>query len=374
MFDFAIVGGGIAGASLASTIVPHGRTALLEMEAQAGYHTTGRSAAMFAPAYGPAPIRALTRASAAFYDTPPEVFTPVPLLSPRDTLLIARADQADALESLKQDLSADGEVSALDAATLTERYPLLAEGYADAGILDTHGSDIDVAALHQGYLRAFKAAGGEMMLSSEVQELRHDGTTWQVTTPNGEVRARVLVNAAGAWGEHLGALAGAEHVGLVPKRRTALTIAQPEGFETRHYPLIVDIEEQFYLKPEPNGLLISPANEDPEVPSDVQPDEMDIALCIDRIERAFRFKVRRIESKWAGLRSFVADKCPVVGFSEMTPNFFWFVGQGGYGIQSAPAMSRLGAALVTGQDVPADILAEGLRVGDLSPVRFARAA
>ncbi|MEM1287393.1 MAG: FAD-binding oxidoreductase [Pseudomonadota bacterium] len=372
--DFAVVGAGIAGASIASELASSGQTVLLEMERQAGYHTTGRSAAMFAPAYGPPPIRALTRASAAFFDEPPQGFTETPLLSPRDTLLVARHDQQDTFNAVHRDLSMDGSVTVLDADALASRYPLLADGYAENAILDRNGSDIDVAALHQGYLRSFKAKGGDTRLSTEVRGLRREASVWHISTPGGELRARTVINAAGAWGETLGRLAGAEAVGLVPKRRTAMTIAAPEDFETRDYPLIVDIAEQFYLKPETGGLLISPANEDPEQPCDVRPDEMDIALCIDRIERAFKLSIKRIDSKWSGLRSFVADKCPVVGYSDVAPAFFWFVGQGGYGIQSAPAMGRLGAALATGSDVPADILAEGLSVMDLAPERLAQAA
>ncbi|MEM8622791.1 MAG: FAD-dependent oxidoreductase [Pseudomonadota bacterium] len=341
--DFAVVGGGIAGSSIAAELARYGRTALFEMERQAGYHTTGRSAAMFAPAYGPGPIRSLTRASARFFSDPPDGFCETALLTARDTLLIARADQEAQFEALRRELSVDGDVTVLCAEALGRRYPLLSEGYAAMALLDCNGSDIDVAALHQGFLRSFAKEGGVTHLSAEVLSLRRDGSLWHLTTPAGEFTARTVVNAAGAWGEQLGRLAGAETVGLVPKRRTAMTIAAPDGFETSDYPLIVDVDERFYLKPQANGLLISPANEDPEPPCDVQPDEMDVALCIDRIERAFRLTVRRIESKWSGLRSFVADKCPVVGYSDGAPGFFWFVGQGGYGIQTSPAMARLGA-------------------------------
>lgn len=373
-FEFAVIGAGIAGASIARELVCSGKTVLVEMESQAGYHTTGRSAAMFAPAYGPPPIRALTRASAAFFGSPPDGFTETALLSQRDTLFIARSDQRSAFDTVLREIEADGDVVVLDAQTLAARYPLLTDGYAEQAILDSNGSDIDVTALHQGYLRGFKASGGKTRLSSKVTALRHDGALWHLKTPDGELNARVVVNAAGAWGDTIGQLAGAEPIGLVPKRRTAMTIASPNGFETRDYPLIVDIEEDFYLKPDTNGLLISPANEDPEPPCDVQPDEMDIAVCVDRIERAFKISVRRIESKWSGLRSFVADKCPVVGYSDVAPNFFWLVGQGGYGIQSAPAMARLGAALATGDHIPHDILAEGLSPFSLSPERLALAA
>lgn len=371
VYDFAVIGGGIAGASIARELACSGSAVLLERERVAGYHTTGRSAAMFAPAYGPTAIRALTRASAAFFDAPPEGFSETPLLSPRDTLMIARPDQKDSFDSLRAELEKDGEVTVLGDVELIDRYALLNPNYAAHGLLDTHSSDIDVAALHRGFLSDFKARGGEMRLGAEVVSLARVDGVWRINLSNGAIEAKILVNAAGAWGEALGEMAGAETIGLVPKRRTAMTISAPQEPATRDYPLIVDIDEEFYLKPEPNGLLISPANEDPEPPCDVQPDEMDIALCVDRIERAFALKVPRIDSKWSGLRSFVADKTPVLGFSDVAEDFFWCVGQGGYGIQTAPAMGRVGAALATGSAIPADCAAEGVSADDLAPGRSA---
>ena len=373
-YDFAVVGAGIAGASIASELARKARVVLLEMEHIAGYHTTGRSAAMFAPSYGPAPIRALTRASSEFFYEPPEGFCEGPLLAPRGTLLIARADQMASLNALYEELKEEGEAIVLDAAALETAYPLLAPGYAAAAILDRSGSDIDVAKLHQGYLRATTQRGGTIALEHKVTEITRGADVWSLKTGAEVVEADTIVNASGAWAEELGRMVGAETVGLVPKRRTALTVPRPDGYQVGDYPLIVDIDEQFYLKPETGALLISPANEDPVAPCDVQPEEMDVAVCVDRIERAFNLDVRRVESSWAGLRSFVADKSPVIGFSKQAPKFFWLVGQGGYGIQSAPAAARLGAALATGADVPADIVATGLRVSDLAPDRPALAA
>ncbi len=369
-YDVAVIGAGIAGASAAAELAKHARVLLLEMEAQPGYHTTGRSAAMFAPGYGPRPIRVLTRASASFYAAPPAGFCDTPLLHPRDVLMLARPDQTAAAAALLAELQGEIDIADLDATAVEKRVPLLRPGYAAQGILDRSGSDIDVHALHQGYLRAFRALGGELVTKAEVQTLTRAGDIWQIKAGGQTYEAATLVNAAGAWAEKIGDMAGAEPIGLVPKRRTALIVATPDGIKADDLPLVVDIDEQFYLKPDAGRLLISPANEDPEQPCDAQPDEMDIALCIDRIERAFDLPVRRIETKWAGLRSFVADKCPVAGFSQVAPGFFWLAGQGGYGIQTAPALSRLTAALVLGQSVPQDILDHGIAEADLSPARL----
>ena len=179
-----------------------------------------------------------------------------------------------------------------------------------------------------------------------------------------------MINAAGAWADQLGQMAGAEPIGLVPKRRTAMQINPPADMEIGHLPIAVDVNEEFYVKPVSQQLLLSPANEDPDLPCDVQPDELDVAICIDRVERAFDLRVTRIQTRWAGLRSFVADKCPVAGFSAKVPGFFWLAGQGGYGIQTAPALGELAAALVLGKPLPASMVAEGVALSDLAPERL----
>ncbi len=347
---------------------------MLEMEPRPGYHTTGRSAAVFAETYGPAPIRALTRASAPFYENPPDGFAQHALLSPRDILIVARSDQLDALDRLIDDVSSGTPVERQTAEQISKLSPLLRKNYAVAGMLDRQGRDIDVDALHQGYLRTFRAAGGTLATYAEVLQLKHDGTDWKISTKSGNYSAPIVVNAAGAWADAIGRLAGAKPIGLVPKRRTAMTIALPDGLAAETWPITIDIEEQFYLKPESGRLLISPADETPSPPCDAQPEEMDIALCIHRIETAFDLSVRQIESKWAGLRSFVADKSPVCGYDPDMSGFFWLAGQGGYGIQSAPGLSRTAAALVLERDVPSDIVDQGLRARDISPARLERQA
>lgn len=375
IYDIAVIGGGIAGASvaaeLAAELAPEARVVLIERESQPGYHTTGRSAAIAIPTYGPATIRALTRASEAFYRNPPDGFADHPLFSPRNVVMIARPDQEDGLDALVDEVGARPSLTRLDAAGLKAACPLLRDGYAAAGLLDTTGNDIDVAALHQGYLRRFKAAGGEVRTRTEVAGLMREGEGWRIETPAGPIQARIVVNAAGAWAGVLGAMAGAEDIGLIPKRRTATVIAAPEGTDVHALPMTIDIDEKFYLKPDAGRLLISPADETPDMPGDVQPEELDVAICVDRIETAFEVQVRRIENKWAGLRSFVADKNPVAGYSDKVPGFYWLAGQGGYGIQSAPALARFAAAQITGRAVPADILDEGLAAADLAPGRLA---
>lgn len=368
--DVIVVGAGIAGASVADALAAECSVVVLEREPQPGYHTTGRSAALFAPVYGPAPIRALTRASAAFMSTPPEGFADSPILTPRGALFMAREDQLPDMKALHDELRAEGNFEELDDAGIRRLHPLVREGYAVAGLYDENCQDIDVATLHQGFLRRARARGASIVNNAEVMELQALAGGWRVSTPAGVFEAPCVVNAAGAWADELGRMAGAEPIGLVPKRRTAMQITAPAGFEVGGWPIAVDVAEEFYVKPVAQQLLLSPANEDPDVPCDVQPDEMDIAICVDRVERAFDLRVGRIETRWAGLRSFVADKCPVAGFSDRVPGFLWLAGQGGYGIQTAPALGELAAALVLGKALSPAMLAEGVELSSLAPERL----
>ena len=370
VYDFAVIGAGIAGTSVAAELARHGSVLLLEMESQPGYHTTGRSAALFSESYGPAPIRALTRASSRFFDNPPSGFSDHSLLSPRGVAMIARHDQLGALDALMEELSDAKDITRIDGDETRRRIPLLREGHIAAAMYDDRARDIDVHALHHGYLRAFRAAGGKMETRAEVTALERDARYWRIDVGTAEHRAAVVVNSAGAWADHVGALAGAIAIGLMPKRRTAMTIGVPDGIDADAWPMAVDVEEEFYLKPESGRFLISPADETPSEPCDAQPDEMDVAICVDRVEQAFDMQVRRIENKWAGLRSFVADKSPVCGFDERADGFFWLAGQGGDGIQTAPALSRVAARLVTGLEIDGHILDEGFDPASLSARRL----
>lgn len=369
-FDFVVIGAGIAGASVAAELQREHKVLLAEMESRPGYHSTGRSAAVFAEAYGPAPIRALTRASRTFYLDPPDGFASTPLLSERGGLFVANDEQVARLDAYFDELSTEQQVERLDAEQTRALCPLLRQSYVAGGIFDPWSMDIDVSALHQGYLAAFRKRGGVIRTSSPVTGLSRSAGAWTVDMHGHRAEAGNVINASGAWAGDIGRMAGAIDIGLVPKRRTALIVSAPPAVDPGHWPLTIDMDEAFYLKPDAGRLLVSPANEDPGPPCDVQADEMDIALCIDRIENAFDLRIGRIESKWAGLRSFVADKSPVCGFDPQAEGFFWLAGHGGYGIQSAPALSRAAAALACDLDIPDDILAHGLDPAAIKPERL----
>jgi D-arginine dehydrogenase len=229
--------------------------------------------------------------------------------------------------------------------------------------------DMDVAAIHQGYLKGLRARGGALVVDAEVTRFASDCAPWRVDTRAGRFEAAVLVDAAGAWADELARLAGVAPLGLVPKRRTALLFDTTFPVE-RDWPAVVDVDEQFYFKPESGRLLGSPADETPVAPCDVQPEELDVALAIDRIERAARFRVRHVARRWAGLRTFAADQTPVVGMEETVPGFYWLAGQGGYGIQTAPALARAAASLLVDGVLPGDLLRLGLVAEDLLPLRL----
>ena len=250
--------------------------------------------------------------------------------------------------------------------------PLLRPGYAVAGLYEEQASDIDVNALHHGYLRGLRRRGGEVIVDSQVYSAERRNGVWILSTRRGTVEAPIVVNAAGAWADELAAKLGANPAGLVPKRRTALVIAAPEGANPDRWAATVDVDEQFYLKPDAGRLLISPADETPSAPCDAQPEEMDIAICIDRIQRAFSVDVKRVENCWAGLRTFAEDHAPVCGYDPAVEGFFWLAGQGGYGIQSAPGLSQLAACLVSGKPLPDGLEQRGFRVADVSPLRLRR--
>ncbi len=373
-FDILVIGAGMAGASVAAELAPRRRVAALEMEDQPGYHTTGRSAAIFAECYGNRPVRALTRASRSFLEqTPPGADTP--LLSPRGWLTIARADQLARLDDLEREILASGGTSQrLSEAETRALVPIVRSGHAVTALLDRSAMDIDVHALHHLYLRRLRAAGGETITGARVVSLDRAGGEWQVHTPQGDFAAPLVVDAAGAWAEEVGRLAGAAAIGLVPMRRTALILDLPRGLRASGWPLVMDADESFYFKPEGGKLLASPADETPSPPCDARPEDLDVAVAIDRIAAACELEVTHVPRRWAGLRSFVADRTPVAGFDPRAPGFFWLAGQGGYGIQTAPALSRLAAALVLGEPVPADIAAQGVSAAQLSPERLARSA
>lgn len=374
--DFLVVGAGIAGASAAYELAGHGTTLVLERESQPGYHSTGRSAALYTQTYGHRVVRAMTVASWDFYSQPPDGFTDHPLLSPRGVLLVGRPDQAALLDrEYEEGRRLTPTVERLDRDEALRRAPFLRPDYPQGAVWEPEARDIDVHAIYGGYLRGLRARGGRIATDAPVLSLVRREGRWIADTPAGTFAAPVLVNAAGAWADVLAGLAGVRPVGLVPKRRTAITFdpafaSSQDKDGLAGWPMVIDVEESFYVKPDAGRLLASPADETPMEPCDVQPEEFDIAVLVDRLERSMRFTVPRIAHRWAGLRSFVADKVLVAGFDSAAEGFFWLTGQGGYGIQTAPAMGRTAAALAIGQSLPPDIAALGVTAADLSPARL----
>jgi len=368
--DVLILGAGIAGASAAYFLAPHRRVVVLEREAQPGYHATGRSAALYSETYGNAPVRALTTASKSFYFNPPSGFSPYPLVTPRGSLCIGGADDhAALLQALESKRALIPDIEWWSQAEILQRVPLLKPEFALHGVYEPGAMDMDVHGIHQGFLRGAKAAGAQLVCDADVQKITREADGWRVDTPAGSFFAVTLVNAAGAWCDELAQLAGVTPLGMSPMRRTALTCDAPAGYDIHDWPMVIDINETFYMKPDAGMLLVSPANEDPVGPQDVQPEELDVAIAVDRMETVTHLQIRQVRRKWAGLRSFAPDRTPVVGFAADVPGFFWLAGQGGYGIQTAPAMGELSAALIQGLPVPAAMAAFGVTQAALAPDR-----
>jgi D-arginine dehydrogenase len=374
-FDFAIVGAGIAGVSVAYHLAPKARVVILEREHVAAYHTTGRSAALHSETYGSAEIRAITVASGRFYRQPPAGFADHPLLAPRGALIAGRAEQqADMQKNARDFARLVPSVRWLDPAEVLHRQPLLKpEAAAGGAIFEPEADDMDVAAIHGGFLKGARAAGGAFRLNAEVATLERRDGRWTIGLRDGEsLSATNIVNASGAWADVVAGLAGAAPVGLVPKRRTAFTFDAPGGLDLVHMPMVIDFDESWYFKPEVGQFLGSLADETPSPPCDAQPEEIDVATAVDRIETSTTLEIRRIKNKWAGLRSFVADKNLVVGYDDKVEGFFWLAGQGGYGIQTGEAAGRLAASLALRKGMPTDIAELGVTETALSPVRFTR--
>jgi D-arginine dehydrogenase len=364
-YDVLVVGGGMAGVSIAAELAADRRVHVVDMEATLAFHTTGRSAAMFLESYGGPAIRALTTASRSYLENPPDEKR---LLTPLAMLYIGRPGRRSAITSLYQDVRAlVSDVVLLDTEEAIALQPLLRPEGVDLALIEPGAMEIDVHTLHQGYVHTLRARGGTTEVGAHVVSAERDGAAWRVGLSNGrEVRAQVVVNAAGAWADELARTFGAAPVGLRALRRTAFVVDAPAGVGP---PMVADIDDAFYVKPDAGRLLCSPADETPQRPGNARADELEIARAIEVINEVTTLDVRHVRSSWAGLRTFAPDRSPVVGPDPRVEGFFWFAGQGGYGIQTAPALARTGAALLHGGPVPADVAERGLTVAAISPVR-----
>jgi D-arginine dehydrogenase len=347
-FDTLVIGAGIAGATVSAHLAPHQKVALIEAEEAPGYHTTGRSAAIWIQNYGPPDVQVLTGLSRAFFEAPPAGFTETSIMHRRAVAFVAPAEQVAHLDRLLNDGIGLQEISV---ARMRELVPALKPGYAARAAIETDAFDMDVAALLSGFLRQHKAAGGVLALRHRAGRIHREAGLWHVETSAGDVyHAPTLVNAAGSWGDEVADHAGVARLGLTPKRRTGVVI-DPQPYLPTDWPMINDVDHTWYARPEARTkLMLSPADETDDTPHDVQPDELDIAIAVDRMQQALDIEVRRVEHSWAGLRTFTPDRSLAFGFDGAADGFVWAVGQGGYGIQTSPAAGRLIADLVLSRD------------------------
>jgi len=360
--DVAVVGGGIAGMSVAAEVARDraASVVVLEQEAQLAYHSSGRSAAAFIESYGSPAIRALTRASRPLF----EVDGP-PLLTPRPVLWLAPEEQ---VEELRRLVAAEPLLRAIDEEEARRLFPALTPGWTRAAAIEPDAQDLDVAGLFERYRRLALDSGVTIRTHARVRDGAPSGDGWVLRTEAGDVEAGTVVDAAGAWADEVARVCGVSPLGLRPLRRTVAIVSCPDV--APDWPLIGDVGETFYCRPEGNALLLSPADESPTEPGDVRPATEDVALALDRANEATTLKLRHVRTSWAGLRTFAPDREPVLGFDPAHPAFFWLAGQGGYGMQTAPAMALLAASLIRGDDRP-DSLA-GVELAAIAPGRLRR--
>ena len=360
-YDALVIGGGIAGCSVAYFLAPHAKVRVLEREDFPGMHSTGRSAALFNETYGPPQVLALTRASRAFFERPPVGFTDAPILTPRGSLTIGSAEQASLVNAefeLVRPFLAQARL--LDSGQISAMVPVLRAEAAHVALFDPGAADMDVNGLHQGFIRGLKAAGGELTTGDEILSIGKVQDCWHVQTRTTLLRAPLLINAAGAWADEVARMAGVAPIGLEPRRRSAFLFAPPVGVDPHAWPFVCAADESFYFKPDAGMLLGSSANADPASPHDVQPEELDIATGIYRIEEATTMQIHRPTRTWAGLRSFVADGNIVAGFAPDAPGFFWIAALGGYGIQTCAAVGEACASVALGREIPAQLRDAGV--------------
>lgn len=360
--DVIVIGGGIAGMSVAAELAADMRVLLLEAEAQPGYHATGRSAAIFIRNYGNATLRALNAAAAPYLEDPSH-YADGPVLSPRGEMLVANEQELDALRDYTRD--AEG-LEHLSPQQAQELVPILDPDQIAGAAIEWDAQDIDVGRMLSGYRRLLLARAGKIRLKSPVRGLHRQDGLWQVQTDHDSFHAPLLVNAAGAWVEQIGQMAGAQHIGFQPLRRSAVMLPGPDNTDSRSWPMFSSAASNWYAKPDAGRLMVSPADADPVPPQDTWADDMVLAEGLDRFSRAVTLPITRIGQSWAGLRTFAPDRSPVLGFDSQSEGFFWLAGQGGYGVQTAPILARIAAQILSNQ--PSEV-ADRLLI-DLSPTRF----
>lgn len=369
--DFLVIGAGIAGAYAGDALAGLGSVVILEMEDRPGYHTTGRSAAIYSETYGNRTIRALTTASKEFFGDPPDGFTEVPLVTPRGALHIGRKDQQAAVNTaFRENSGIVHNLRLLDQESILSLVPVVRPEMCFAGYLEPDCHDIDVDALHQGFLKSCRRQGGELKANAEAVEIKSMPSGWEVKTRSDTFSCGVVVNAAGAWADGIAEMAGLRAVHLSPLRRTALIFDPNLDLPFENWPLVVSIDEGFYFKPAAGLMMATPGDEIESPPCDAQPDEIDIAAAIDRLQAATTLRITRITRKWAGLRTFAPDRAPVIGPDPENEKFFWAAGQGGYGMQTAPAIQANISALMNSGELSAKSLAIGLEKEEILPDRL----
>ena len=369
--DFLIIGSGMAGMSAAYRLSKHGKVIVLDKESLLGYHTTGRSAAFFTENYGNKIIRSITKASRHFLENPPSCFKNDQLMTQYGgSLFIANKNQSKYIDKeLDYAKSVSANVFEIDKKEVQSMVPVIKENYIDRALHEPDSKVMDVDLIHQGFARGLKNNNGEILFNSEVINISKNRGMWLVKTSNNEFKAPIIINAAGAWCDEIAILANIKPLNLSPKRRTVIIFEDSSNLNTAKWPVVIDIEDNFYFKAEAGKILASPADETDSPPCDSQPEEIDIAITIDRIENATNFKIKNIDHKWAGLRSFFPDRTPVVGEDSNMSGFFWLAGQGGYGIQTSPGISKIIECLITGIKWP-DYLSNNLITPEtLSPKR-----
>lgn len=369
MTHFAVIGGGIAGVSAAAHLAPHGTVDLLEKESSLAYHTTGRSAAMLVENYGSDGARPLVKAARPFLEDPPEGSVDAPLLSDRAVIWVSPDDTQDVLETRAHEAQARGaRCVLLGPDDVLEHVPVMRRRWVAGGLFEPSGAELDVAALHQAFVRIARSHGATILTDAPVTGLEREGGRWTVRSGNHTVSADVVVNAAGAWGDHLAVMAGVSPIGLQPMRRTAFMV--PGHPESADWPMVVEASENFYFRPDGVQLLCSLAEETPSEPTDARPRTEDVALAIERINEATTLEITTVNSEWAGLRTFAPDRDLVIGEEPNAPGFYWLVGQGGIGIQTSPAYGKLLECLITGNDIPEHFTRVGVEPDRTSPDRF----